>query len=105
MHVHTTDEKESDVNLASHMLRDGFMGLYEQPVVISNDSDLREAVKIVTRELRLQVGILNTASHRSRELQEHAIFVRRIRQRHLAAAQSPDQVTDERGSFTKPVTW
>lgn len=40
--VHSTEEKGSDVNLASHLIRDGFLGRYDVAVVLSKDTDLRE---------------------------------------------------------------
>jgi hypothetical protein len=42
--VHKTEEKGSDVNLATFLLLDGFDGLYDEAVVISNDTDLREPI-------------------------------------------------------------
>jgi len=33
--VHSTEEKGSDVNLASHLIRDGFRGRYDLAVVVS----------------------------------------------------------------------
>ena len=39
--VWRTEEKGSDVNLATHLLVDAFRGEYETAVVISNDSDLK----------------------------------------------------------------
>jgi hypothetical protein len=41
--VWTTEEKGSDVNLASHLLIDGFRARYDLAVVISNDGDLKGA--------------------------------------------------------------
>lgn len=54
-----TEEKGSDVNLATHLLHDAHMGRFDTAVVLSNDSDLLEPIKIVRRELHKQVGILN----------------------------------------------
>ena len=53
------EEKGSDVNLASHLLMDGFRGEYEVAIVVSNDSDLLEPIRMVRNELGLKVGILN----------------------------------------------
>jgi uncharacterized LabA/DUF88 family protein len=44
-----TKEKGSDVNLASYLLLDGFKQEYDAAVVISNDSDLAEPIKLVRR--------------------------------------------------------
>jgi hypothetical protein len=54
-----TEEKGSDVNLATHLLHDAHLGRFDIAVVISNDSDLLEPIKIVRNELHKQVGILN----------------------------------------------
>jgi len=35
-----TEEKGSDVNLATHLVNDGHRGRYETAVLITNDSDL-----------------------------------------------------------------
>src|SRR5207248_1125272 len=54
-----TEEKGSDVNLATHLLHDAHMGRFEVAVIVSNDSDLLEPIKIVREELGKKVGILN----------------------------------------------
>ena len=46
-----TEEKGSDVNIATHMVHDAHLGLYDTAVVISNDSDLVEPVKIIRYKL------------------------------------------------------
>lgn len=38
--VDRTEEKGSDVNLATHLLHDAFKGLFDTAVLITNDSDL-----------------------------------------------------------------
>ena len=45
------EEKGSDVNLATYLLLDGFRGGYEAAIVVSNDSDLVEPIKVVHQEL------------------------------------------------------
>ena len=46
-----TEEKGSDVNLATHLLMDGFRDDYELAVVVSNDSDLLLPVQVVTQRI------------------------------------------------------
>lgn len=109
-HVIKTEEKGSDVNLAIHMLHDAYQGLYSAAIVISNDSDLVEAIKIVRNELRKAVIILNpfvdpTKGRPSLELQKFATFVKPIRAGVLAAGQFPDPMEDQTGNFHKPITW
>ena len=63
--VWVTEEKGSDVNLASHLLVDGFRARYDLAVVVSNDSDLKEPVRFVREDLNSPVGVLNPHSNRS----------------------------------------
>ncbi|MBI4553464.1 MAG: NYN domain-containing protein [Candidatus Latescibacteria bacterium] len=100
-----TEEKGSDVNLAAHLLNDGYKGEYEVAVVITNDSDLQAPIRIVRQELQLPVGILNPYRQASRELVRHASFVKTIRKGLLAASQFPPTLQDSTGLFSKPSTW
>src|SRR5574341_1319797 len=59
VYVDRTEEKGSDVNLASYLLTDGFRGGYDFPVIISNDSDLETPMRLVRQDLKLPIGILN----------------------------------------------
>ena len=54
-----TEEKGSDVNIAAHMVHDGHLGRYDVAILVSNDSDLAEPVRIVRHELNKTVGMLN----------------------------------------------
>lgn len=103
--VDKTEEKGSDVNIASHLLRDGFKSAYEVAVLVTNDSDLVEPVRIVRRELGLLVGILNPHQHHSVGLRAEATFMKRIRQSDVAACQFPSSMTDAKGQFHKPASW
>ncbi len=100
-----TEEKGSDVNLATHLLNDGYKGDYEIAVVVTNDSDLVEPIRIVRQELNLPVGILNPHKTPSHVLQRDASFVKPIRAGVLAASQFPDTLNDSVGTFHKPPKW
>jgi hypothetical protein len=103
--VDKTEEKGSDVNLAAHLVRDAFQQRFELAVLITNDSDLVEPVRIVTKELAMPVGILNPHEHHSTTLKPLATFIKRIRQSHLIASQFPANMTDSKGTFSKPASW
>jgi uncharacterized LabA/DUF88 family protein len=45
--VFKTEEKGSDVNLALHLLNDAWLDEYDCAVVVSNDSDLAESLRLV----------------------------------------------------------
>jgi hypothetical protein len=100
-----TEEKGSEVNLASHLLRDAFSKKFEVAVLITNDSDLAEPVRKVAHELGLPVGILNPHQFHNRELRQYATFLKRIRQGDLVACQFPRTITDRKGTFAKPAGW
>jgi uncharacterized LabA/DUF88 family protein len=105
VYVDRTEEKGSDVNLASYLLLDGFKKSYETAVLITNDSDLETPVRFVRQELKLPIGILNPHSTHSSCLRQYANFTKRIRQSDVAAAQFPNELTDAHGKFTKPPSW
>ena len=100
-----TDEKGSDVNLATHLLWDGFKGRYKAAVLLTNDSDLLEPVRIVRQELGLTVGILNPHRKASQVRARHASFVKPIRSGALQACQFPHTLNDAHGTITKPQAW
>ena len=54
-----TEEKGSDVNIAAHLVNDAYKGAFDVAVLVTNESDLLEPIRLVRRELSLQVGILN----------------------------------------------
>jgi uncharacterized LabA/DUF88 family protein len=103
--VDKTEEKGSDVNLAAHLLYDGFRKLFDVAVVITNDADLLEPVRIVRRELAFPIGILNPHQYHSCSLKPHATFMKRIRQSDVAACQFASPLVDKHGYFHKPPTW
>lgn len=101
-----TDEKGSDVNLATYLLLDAFHREADTALVISNDSDLAEPVRIVRREFAVKVGVTHPCRGTpSQTLQSAADFVKRIREGALQASQFPQTLTDAAGSFTKPLRW
>jgi len=55
-----TEEKGTDVNIAAHLVHDAHEKQFEIAVVISNDSDLVEPIRIVTQELGFPVIIVSS---------------------------------------------
>ena len=104
-----TEEKGSDVNLATHLLRDAYLGNFQVGVLVTNDSDLAEPVRIVTQELGKTVGILSPITregrHASRALTRHATFQKSIRQGLLRSTQFPNPVSSPSGVIRKPASW
>jgi uncharacterized LabA/DUF88 family protein len=106
--VMKTEEKGSDVNIATHLVSDAYEAKYDVAVLITNDSDLLTPVLLVSQRLRRRVGILNPHNPERRasvELQRAATFYKRIRAGVLKDSQFPDQLTDVVGTFHKPAVW
>lgn len=111
--VAKVEEKGSDVNLASHLLRDAFLNRFTEAMVLSNDTDLVEPIRIVTQELGKRVGII--APRRARQhqapipspsLRSVASFILYLDDRHLAGAQFPASISRAGGSpIIKPPSW
>ena len=105
--VRDSEEKGSDVNLATHLLVDGFNGKYEQAVVVSNDADFAGAMRYAWDDLGLRVTLVNPDSRNAspRELASAATYVKRLWNSHLRRSQLPDTLTDAVGTITKPAAW
>ena len=102
-----SEEKGSDVNLATSLLVDAFAGDFEQAVVVSNDSDLVYPIEVVQNKFGLPVvvhfpcgGGAGPASISAKWL-----WRRRSSTRHLAAAQFANPLADANGQFHKPAAW
>ena len=107
----TPEEKRTDVNIAVHMLDDAYRDLCDQILLVSGDSDLVPAVKMIATRFpgkhitvyvpaqhptRGSAVELRTAAHRSRDLPLNL----------LPHAQFPATVADSTGDFiAKPGAW
>jgi NYN domain len=100
-----TEEKGSDVNLATYLLLDAFREDCEAAVVITNDSDLREPINVVRQELGIPVGVVNPHPPHRRSLVLRGTFFKQVRPATLAACQFPRVLKDRLGTFSKPATW
>ena len=114
-----SEEKGSDVNLAMHLLLDACDRDFEAALVVSNDSDLAEPVRVVQSRFHRPVGvafpILNRSADGRRRPPSNTLLgvaaVRRFitnsrrRRRLLAESQFPATLADARGSFSRPPAW
>lgn len=103
--VWKTEEKGSDVNLATYLLLDAFDGRMDAAVLMSNDSDLLMPMKVARLRFGLTVGLLNPHPHPSRALVPLASFVKQVRRGPLAASQFPDTLQDQKGEIRRPDSW
>ena len=101
-----TDEKGSDVNLATYLLLDAFKKEAETALVVSNDSDLAEPIRVARSEFNVRVGVTRPCrGSPSVTLQKSADFIKQIRAGALAASQFAPTLNDTKGPFSKPPTW
>jgi NYN domain len=100
-----TEEKGSDVNLATHLLSDAYENRFDVAVIVSNDSDLLAPMNVVTQRLRKKVGILNPHRKPAVVLKRAATFYKPIREGVLRDSQFPATLTDAQGIFHKPARW
>lgn len=100
-----TEEKGSDVNIAVHLLNDAWLNDYDCAVIVSNDSDLAEAMRLVKQyhPQKLIGLIIPGKGHPSKELIQYADFVKRIRTRILASSQLPYSIPGT--NISKPADW
>lgn len=108
------EEKGTDVNLATHIVRDGFRREFDVAAVLTSDSDLAEPFRIVTQELYLPLillhpyvadaqGILREPAKKLRVYVGDRI--KKIREGLLAASQLPETLVDPHGHITRPYEW
>lgn len=100
-----TEEKGSDVNLATHLISDAYENAFEIAALISNDSDLLGPVKLVKERLHKKVGILNPQKHPAFVLRNNATFFKQIRKSGLVGSQFANELQDVYGTFQKPAAW
>ena len=99
-----TEEKGSDVNLAVHLLNDGWLDAYDCAVVVSNDSDIAEAMRLVRQHQGKRIGLVTPGTGRpSRQLMAHADFARHVRPNALRRSQLPDPIPGT--NIRKPARW
>ena len=101
-----SEEKGSDVNLGAHLVRDAYTNAFDVAVVLTNDSDLVEPIRIATVEAGKRVGLLVPVKYPNQSLINVASFYLHIRPGHLARAQFPNPVTTSEGKeIWKPSEW
>jgi len=97
------EEKGSDVNLAVHLLNDAWLNKFDCAIIVSNDSDLVEALRIVKNDLKKVVGLLTPVDNPSMELKKYSTFIKQIRKGVLSVSQLPDPIPGT--NIYKPKTW
>ncbi len=110
-----TEEKGSDVNLSVHFLNDAWLNDYDCAVIVSNDSDLAQAMHLVrkhhpnksiglfTPERRNVANELGRKPRASKQLAQHAHFHKHITPSLLGQSQLPETIPGT--NLTRPQEW
>lgn len=98
-----TEEKGTDVNLAVHLLNDAWLDAYDCAVVVSNDSDLAEAMRLAKARKKLIGWMVTGNQHPSQVLAKIAHFRKQIRNSALASSQLPSPIPGT--MIHKPAKW
>lgn len=101
----TFEEKGTDVNLATHLVSDAYEGLFDSAVVVSNDSDMTEALRIVKERVKLPVDVWYPTKTITKSLSRYARNKFQIRHQSLKSFQFPVKITDRIGVLVKPIGW
>lgn len=103
--VMKSEEKGTDVNIATYLMNDAHKHSFERAVVISNDSDLVTPIKIITKELNLPITVISPFKKNNIQLKTVATNVKQIRNGLLGASKFPEKLTDDVGDFSIPPSW
>ncbi len=105
--VLVNEEKGSDVNLATHLVADGFRGSYDKAVVVSNDSDLVTPIRLVKEELGRFVRVLSPhrSDKASKDLVSASSHHGHLHLDLLLECQLPNEVEGPTGTIRRPASW
>lgn len=104
--VKKTEEKGSDVSLASYMVLDAARNPADLHVLLSSDSDFEPTLKILKSELDVQVGLFSPIEKPSTSLMNTGpLLVKIVRRSFLENSQFPHELQDAVGSIVKPIEW
>lgn len=102
-----TEEKGSDVNLAVHLVNDAWSNHFDVALVLSQDTDLIEPLRMVSKGVGKPVGLVWLDGRRpDKGMSNAASFVRHVSHADLAAAQFPPQIgRSPHSPIQKPTGW
>ncbi len=99
------EEKETDVNIGIHIVRDAILKTYDKLLVITNDTDIIPAIKMAKHhnaaiEIKIITPPTYDAHHTLRKVadQKEAVC---IQKQHLEKSLLPDRITAKSGKIIK----
>lgn len=102
--VNKIEEKTTDVSLAVHLINDFWLNKYECAILISNDSDFKEALKVLKTHSNSVIGLFTPGTGQaSKMLMKFSDFHRRIPLSILKSNQLPEKIP--KSNIIKPANW
>lgn len=101
------EEKESDVNIALHVFKGAVDDAYDVAYILSNDSDLLPAIRMVrdTYPNKVVRMLFPPACRGAESLKQAANGYMRLKEHHLKANLFPDPLVVESVTIRKPSGW
>lgn len=102
------EEKMTDVGIAAHMLRDAYRDEFDVAILVSADTDLVPAVKMITRDPEhrgKKVVVARPPMRRSHMLNKHATMQFGTDESMYATSQMPDMIQGDRVVLARPPQW
>ena len=104
--VSTYEEKGTDVNIATLLLRDAFLSAFDRAIVISNDSDLALAIETAVRIAKKPVEVVSPHLGVTFRLKQAATSSNVLLPRVITTCLLPNPVVDASGvQYVKPKRW
>lgn len=101
------EEKQTDVNIALHLLNEAYNNSYDIAMIMTNDTDLIPAIAM-TRQVfpQKKVGVLFPIGRRAHELKQNCNFYRHTKPADFSQCQFPDpHVLPSGRTINKPAEW
>ena len=101
------EEKETDVNIAVHLLNEAYKNTFDKAIIITNDTDLIPAIRVAKSSFpKKRFGVLFPIDRWSSELSKACDFWLKINRKDLNACQFPETIHLPSGvTLTRPPTW
>lgn len=102
--VNKWEEKESDVNIATHIVADAYQDKYKYAVLLSNDTDLKTPLEHI-KSLERKIGLITPLRKAHDSLKNICHFHKHISNNTLKKCQFPEILKDDKGEFSRPKEW
>ena len=101
------EEKETDVNIAVHLLNEAYKNTYDKAIIVTTDTDLIPAIQVAKSSFPNKgFGVLFPLGRWSSDLSKACDFWLKINKKDLNACQFPEEVHLPSGvTLTRPQTW